>query len=59
MPHTWRDSVGYWSGLALWTLPSLILVVPGFIILFVALRGIFSRPVNDENHNQEAEQAAP
>jgi hypothetical protein len=56
MPHTWRDSVGYWSGLALWTLPSLILAVPGLILLFIVLRGIFSRPVMVDTHNQEAEQ---
>lgn len=42
-PYTWRDSVGYWSGLALFSLPSLILAVPGFILLFIVLRRIFSR----------------
>ena len=54
MPHTWRDSVGYWSGLALWTLPSLILVVPGFLLLFVVLRRLISPPDKVKNHNQEA-----
>ena len=39
---TWRDSVGYWSGLALWSLPSLILAFPGFFLLYIALRGFWS-----------------
>lgn len=45
VPHTWLDSVGYWSGLALWSLPSLILAVPGFILLFIVLRRLFCQPV--------------
>ena len=59
MLHTRRDSVGYWSGLALWSLSSLILVVPGSILLFIVLRGIISQPVKFDTHNEEAEQGAP
>ena len=46
-PRTWRDTMEYFTGLLLWSIPALVVGLPGMTLFFFGLRRVATIRVAD------------